>query len=262
MVKVVGFDKAPEINSDFYSSQDKKEIEKLQSELKSYKNKEVLDPKLFRTAKLVIPVVLKADTLGTFSAIEREIKKVEHDKNTDMPTGIKVKMIGGGIGNITENDILASSHDENVLIIGFNVGVENKAKLEGQRLGIFPTTFNIIYKLAEWFENIVEERLPFEEIEKATGKLKILKNFSSTKDKQVLGGEVKEGALRLNSKVKIYRRDFEIGVGKIIELQSMKIKTDEVIEGNQCGIMIESKIEIIPGDLIVAFEIERKKVLN
>ena len=39
----------------------------------------------------------------------------------------------------------------------------------------------------------------------------------------------------------------------------MKIKTDEVIEGNQCGIMIESKIEIIPGDLIVAFEIERKK---
>ena len=260
VVRVTGFDNATEVNSDFYSSPDKKEIEKLQYELKLSKNKDILDPKLFRTAKLVIPVVLKADTLGTFSAIEREIKKVEHNKNNDMPTGIKIKIIGGGIGNITESDILASSHDENVLIIGFNVNIENKAKLEGERLGITPITFNIIYKLAEWFENVVEERLPHEEIEKAIGKLKILKNFSATRDKQVLGGEVKEGNIKLGAKVKIYRRDFEIGTGKVIELQSMKIKAVEVSEGNQCGIMIESKTEIIPGDLITAFEIEKRKI--
>ena len=57
------------------------------------------------------------------------------------------------------------------------------------------------------------------------------------------------------------RRDFEIGTGKVVELQSMKIKTNEVLEGNECGIMIESKIEIIPGDMIEAVEIERKKIM-
>ena len=57
------------------------------------------------------------------------------------------------------------------------------------------------------------------------------------------------------------RRDFEIGTGKVVELQSMKIKTNEVTEGNECGIMIESKIEIIPGDMIEAVEIERKKIM-
>jgi translation initiation factor IF-2 len=41
----------------------------------------------------------------------------------------------------------------------------------------------------------------------------------------------------------------------------MKIKTSEVLEGNECGIMIESKIEIVPGDIVEAIEIERKKIM-
>lgn len=261
VIKVVGFDTAPEVNSDFISSKDKKEIEKLQEELKYEEEKKVLDPKIFRSAKLIIPIVLKADTLGTYTAIENEIKKIEIDDLNNIENGIKVKIVGGGIGNITENDVLASSHDENILIIGFNVKVENKAKLEAERLGIKINTFDIIYKLIEWFREIVEERLPHEEIEKVLGKLKILKTFSNNKDKQVLGGEVKEGSVKLGTKVKIYRRDFEIGFGKVVELQNMKIKANEVLEGNQCGIMIESKTEIIPGDIIVSIEIEKKKIL-
>lgn len=261
VVKVVGFDEAPKVNADFLASDNKKEIEKLQIELKEEEKKNVLDPRAFRNAKLVIPVVLKADTLGTLNAVEREIKKIEHDEKTDEPNGIKVKIIGGGIGNITESDILASSHDENVLIIGFNVKIENKAKDEAERLGIKPITFDIIYKLVEWFNEVVDQRLPHEEIENSVGKLKILKTFSTSKDKQVLGGKVIGGNMKFSAKVKIFRRDFEIGHGKIVELQCMKIKTNEVSEGNECGIMIESKTEIIPGDIIEAIEIERKKII-
>jgi translation initiation factor IF-2 len=261
VIKVTGFDGAPKVNGNFISSSDKKELEKLQAERKNNTTQKILDPKAYRNAKLVIPVVLKADTLGTLSAVEREIKKIEYNKKTDEETGIKVKIIGGGIGNITESDVLATSHDENVVIVGFNVKIENKAKDEAERLGITLTTFDIIYKLAEWWNEKVDERLPHEEIEKTTGKLKILKLFSANKDKQVLGGRVLEGSIKLNAKVKIYRRDFEIGSGKIIELQSMKIKTNEVLEGNECGLMIESKTEIIPGDIIESIEIEKKKII-
>jgi translation initiation factor IF-2 len=261
VVKVTGFDTAPTVNSEFVSSENKKEIEKLQEEIKESEKQKVLDPRIFRNAKLVIPVILKADTLGTLSAVEREIKKIEHNEKTDEETGIKIKIIGGGVGNITESDILGTSHDEDVLIIGFNVKIENKARDEAERLSITPYTFDIIYKLSEWFRERVDDRLPHEETEKLIGKLKILKNFSVNKDKQVLGGRVLEGVIKNTAKIKIYRRDFEIGVGKVIELQSMKIKADEVIEGNECGIMIESKIEIIPGDIIQAIEIERKKIM-
>ncbi|MFO0743719.1 MAG: GTP-binding protein [Candidatus Paceibacterota bacterium] len=261
VIKVTGFDNAPKVNGEFTSSSDKKALEKLQIERINNTTQKILDPKAYRSAKLVIPVVLKADTLGTLTAIEREIKKIEYNKKTDEDTGIKVKIIGGGIGNITEGDVLATSHDENVVIIGFNVKVDNKAKDEAERLGINITTFDIIYKLAEWWTEKVDERLPHEEIEKTTGKLKILKLFSANKDKQVLGGRVLEGSIKLNAKVKIYRRDFDIGFGKIVELQSMKIKTNEVLEGNECGLMIESKTEIIPGDIIESIEIEKRKII-
>lgn len=261
VIKVTGFDSVPEVNADFISSDNKKEMEKLQEERKNAEVKKVLDPKVYRNAKLVIPVILKADTYGTLTAVEREIKKIEYNEKSDLETGIKVKIIGGGIGNITEGDILGTSHDEGVLIIGFNVKIENNAVYEAERLNIHPVTFDIIYKLGEWFKEKVEERLPHEEIEKLTGKLKILKTFSVQKDKHVLGGRVLEGSIKNMSKIKIIRRDFEIGVGKVVELQSMKIKTNEVLEGNECGIMIESKIEIIPGDLIEAVEIERKKIM-
>ncbi len=259
-IRVIGFDNTPDLNSEFITSKDKKKIEKLQIELKAEKEKSVLDPKQYRNAKLVIPVILKADTLGTYHSVLKEIKKVEVDEN-NQPTGIKVKIVGNGIGNITENDILSSAHDESLLILGFHVEINNKAKNEAERLNIKPITFNIIYELVKYFNDTVEERLPHEEVENILGKLKILKVFSINKDKQVLGANVLSGIAKLKSKVKIFRRDFEIGFGKIIELQNMKLNVEEVKEGNQCGIMIESKIEIIPGDIIQIIEVEKKKII-
>ena len=54
------------------------------------------------------------------------------------------------------------------------------------------------------------------------------------------------------------RREFEIGRGKIVNLEQSKIKTKEVLEGNEFGMMIESKIEIAPGDVIELFRLEQK----
>lgn len=261
IVKITGFDSTPEINSTFITDTDRRKLEKIQTEFKSQAEKTVLDPKIYRNAKLVIPVILKADTSGTYQAVEERLKKIEVNSENQTPTGIKVKIIGGGVGNITESDILASAHDENVLIIGFGVDVETKAKNEAERLNIKPITFEIIYKLGEWFRGIVEERLPHTETEKVIGKLKILKNFSQTKDKQVLGANVFEGLVKLKSKVKILRRDFEIGLGKVVELQSMKMAVEEITAPNQCGIMLESKLEIIPGDIVEVIEIEKQKML-
>ena len=261
VIRVTGFDDNPPVNGEFISSKNRKDLEKIQTEIKFNEIQKVLDPKIYRNAKLVIPVVLKADTLGTLKAVEGEIRKIEINPKTKEETGVKVKMVGNGIGNITESDILATAHDTSVLIIGFNVKIENKAKDEADRLNIKPITFDIIYKLGEWFNEMVTERLPYEEIENKLGKLKILKNFSVTKDKQVLGGKVVEGSIKLGAKVKIFRRDFEIGIGKVVELQSMKIKANEVLEGNECGIMIESKIEIISGDVIEAIEVEKRKII-
>ena len=66
------------------------------------------------------------------------------------------------------------------------------------------------------------------------------------------------GRITLGSIIRIIRRDFEIGTGKIVEVQINKLKTKEVLEGNDCGIQVETKIDIAPGDVLEAFEITVK----
>ena len=104
----------------------------------------------------------------------------------------------------------------------------------------------------------MEERRPKVETIEVTGSLKILKTFGSTKDKQVVGGKVINGRIVNGGIVRIIRRDFEIGRGKIVELQQNKIKAKEVLEENDCGVQVETKIDIAPGDVLEAFIITIK----
>ena len=145
--------------------------------------------------------------------------------------------------------------------MGFNVKLENKAREQADRFKIEPKLFDIIYKLTEWFAEEFENRLPYEEVENVLGDLKVLKAFSSNKDIHVIGGKVLTGKLAVGNVVKIIRRDFELGRGKIEELQQMKIKTKEVLADNECGLQVQSKFEIIPGDIIKCVEIIKRKAI-
>ncbi len=252
-IKVTGFDEIPASGAIFVSSSDKKLMEALQEETRQSTKKAILDPRVYRNAKVVIPVVIKADSLGTLDAVKLELKKRETDD-------IKVKIIAEGVGNISEGDIMLASSDEKTVILGFTVKMEAKARDQAERFKITPQIFDIIYKLSEWFDTLVEERLPFEEKETVLGTLKVLRNFSSQKDKHVIGGRVETGRIENGALVRIIRRGVELGRGRIVELQSQKIKTSSVMEGNECGLMIESKFEMIPSDTIEAITVEKLRI--
>ena len=138
--------------------------------------------------------------------------------------------------------------------------MEAKARDQADRFKITPQIFDIIYKLSEWFDTLVEERLPFEEKETILGTLKILRTFSSQKEKHVIGGRVETGRIENGALVRIIRRGVELGKGRVVELQSQKIKTSSVLEGNECGLMIESKVEMIPSDLVEAITVEKLRI--
>ncbi len=253
-IKVTGFDSIPKTGSIFISSEDKKYIESLQKEEKDLEIKNVLDPKIYRNAKVVIPIIIKADTQGTLEVIASELKKKE-------TADVKIKIINQAVGNITEGDIMQASGDEDTIILGFKVKLENKAKEQAERFRFSPQIFDIIYKLSEWFEIEFENRLPFEETETVVGQLKVIKTFSTHGDKKVIGGKVTSGVFKDNGIVKITRRDFDMGRGKVLELQQMKMKSKEVMEGNDCGLMIDSKADIVMGDILTLINIEKKKIL-
>ncbi len=248
-VRILGFDKMPPVGEIVQVVSNKKEAEALVEKNKAAAPK--LDGILDigpTDAPVSIPVIIKASTTDVIEAIVHEIRKIKNDR-------VAVKIISRGVGFISEGDVKLAMTKEGSVILGFDTKTDAAAKNLAERAGVTIETFNIIYKLAEWLENLMAERRPKMKAEEKSGIAKILKTFSRTKDKQIVGGRVNEGTISLNNDVKIMRRDAEVGRGKVKALQQSKVETKEVTEGIEFGAMIESKIEIMPGDFIEAFSI-------
>jgi len=253
----VGFDKIPRVGAQFQSFEKKSDAEKYVENWHHLEaSSEALLPLGSKASesdgnKKVIPIILKADVSGSIEAIEKEIAKIKNDT-------AEFKIVGKGIGPISESDIKGVASGADVLVIGFNVKTDKSAMEIAEKRGITISFFEIIYKMTEWLETQMEEKRPKIETVETTGRAKIIRAFSRTKERQIVGGKVTEGQINLNSTVKIMRRDFEIGRGKIVNLEKSKIKTGTVEEGSEFGMMIESKIEVVPGDVLESFSIIQK----
>lgn len=248
--KVSGWNQVPVVGEKFLAYESKREAEVAATDSKKQTGKKVTQTITEGDLRAIIPVVIKADTAGTLEAIEHEIEKLQSDR-------VFFKILATGVGAIGEND-LKIAPDPKCVIIGFNVAIDSHAKSLIERDSIKVEVFDIIYKLIEWLEAISRERTPKMKVEEISGKAKVLKIFSVDKDKQILGGRVNEGSMKTGIELKVMRRENEIGRGRIRELQEQKAKTSEVEKGKEFGAMIESKIEIAPGDELVAFEIVEK----
>ena len=251
-IRVTGFDRLPPVGATFTSVKTKKEAEELSQENATLSAKQEnaisIGPD---NPAISIPVIIKASSTDVIEAILHEIRKIKNER-------VGLKIVSTGIGFVSESDVKLALTKVGSIIVGFDTKIDNSAKALAERDNILIQTFDIIYKLTEWLEEYMREKTPKMKTEVIHGRAKILKLFSATKDKQVLGARVEEGLISLNDEVRIIRRDGELGKGKIRELQQSKAKATEVREGLECGAMIESKIEIMPGDKIESFVIEEK----
>ncbi|MEN9622254.1 MAG: translation initiation factor translation initiation factor [Candidatus Parcubacteria bacterium] len=251
-VRLVGWNEAPKVGGIFESFESKRDLEdylETAYEIADAVPAAVAEPG--SENKKIIPVIIKADVLGSVEAIAHEMRKIKNDRVT-------AKVILASIGDITESDIKGAGGNKDTVIVGFNVKIDSQAQAMIERLGMQAANFDIIYKLVEFLQEKVIERTPKVETEEVVGRAKIMKCFSANKDKQIVGGKVTDREINLGHKVKIYRRETIIGDGVIRELQQTKVKTDTVKEGFEFGTMIDSKIELAPGDVIEDFIIVSK----
>lgn len=264
-VRIVGFDKIPRVGAKFESFEKKSDAEKYAREWREKPprpsgtppskggegNPPLLDKEGSGGGKKIIPIILKADVSGSIEAISKEIQKIKSES-------AEFRIVAEGIGAVSESDIKNIAPGVEILVIGFNVKTDKSALELAEQRGVKIEYFDIIYKLTEWLEGQMEEKRPRVEIAETVGRAKIIRAFSRTRERQIVGGKILEGTLKLNSVVKIIRRDFEIGRGKIVNLEKSKVKTSEVSEGAEFGTMVEAKIEIASGDILESFNIVQK----
>ncbi len=256
---IIGWDTLPSVGASFKTFATRKESEaylltvkerNLETSTKKTPNKtrSTLDG-----GPVLIPLIIKADKGGSLEALIEKIKQLKNDQ-------VEFTIIQSGIGAVSESDVKLALGNTNSLIVGFHSKADARAISLAERSGTQIQLFDIIYKLLEWLETLLLERKPHVSVEESTGKARVAKIFSALKDKQVIGGKVETGNISVGSQVKILRRDVEIGEGKIRGLQRMKEKVNEVEEGSEFGAMIESKIELAPGDRIESVRIVEKQI--
>jgi translation initiation factor IF-2 len=250
-IRIIGFDSLPKVGNKFFTFTDKEEalMYVMNYQEQVLKKCAITEEESENTG--TIDVIIKADVTGSVEGIEHELNKIRTDR-------MKVKIVYLGVGDITENDIHMLGGKAESLVLGFNVKVDPKALATAEKSNIQIMTFNIIYKLTEWLTSMAESKTPKIEVEEKTGRAKVLKFFSATKDKNVIGARVEEGEIRVGDEIKIMRNEIEVGRGKIRELQQMKEKTSEVRSGVEFGCQLQSAFTPAPGDKIEAYQIIKK----
>ncbi len=208
-------------------------------------------PESVNPDEALLPVIIKADTLGSLEALIYEIKKLGSDL-------IKPKIVLADVGAIGEGDVKTAVVGKKAYILGFNTKADPAAKILAERDGVSVEIYSIIYKLTERVAALLEEQRPRIRTEEVTGSARILRTFSRQKDKQIIGGKVDEGLLSVGETIRIMRRGTEIGTGRIRGLQQQKQEVKEIKAGTEFGSLVESKFELAVGDVLQAFKIIEK----
>jgi len=192
-----------------------------------------------------LALVVKTDVAGSIDAIEHELKKVTHDRAV-------VRIVSSGVGSVSETDVKTAMATGGT-IIAFNVGTDAIARELAERDGVSILSFSIIYELSEKIRELLVARVPTLMIDKELGRAVVVKPFSSSAKKQVLGARHVSGVLTVGDRVKIMRGEVEVGRGSIANLQQARADVKEIKTEGTFGTEIEARTDAAPNDEIVAF---------
>ncbi len=194
-----------------------------------------------------INVVLKTDTNGSLEAVKSSLEKIDVE-------GVKINVIRGAVGGITESDIVLASAS-NALIIGFNVRGNNKVLDMAKQYSIEIRLYDIIYKLVEDMEKAMKGMLEPIYEEKVTGTAEIRQLFKFSKVGMIAGCHVTSGTIKNNDKARVVRDSIVIYNGSIKSLQHEKDQVKEMSKDHDCGLTLDNFQDYKEGDIIEVYEL-------
>ena len=195
---------------------------------------------------LTLNLVVKADVQGSLEAITEALNKQSTDK-------VRLNVVHGGTGAITESDILLASASK-AIIIGFNVRPTSKIKDVAEHENVDIRFYDIIYKLVDDIKSAMAGLLAPVQREVYLGQAEVRETFSVPKIGVIAGSYVADGKIARNAGVRLLRDGVVVYTGKISSLKRFKDDAKEVVKGNECGVGLENFNDVKIGDIIEAFE--------
>ncbi len=196
--------------------------------------------------KKTLNIVLKSDVRGSLEALQGALGGLGNDE-------VQVRVVGGGVGGITESDAnlaLASS----AVLFGFNVRADAGARKIVEQEGLDMRYYNVIYDIIEDVKKALTGMLGSDVRENILGIAEVRDVFRSPKFGAIAGCMVVEGVVHRNRPIRVLREDVVIFEGELESLRRFKDDASEVRAGMECGIGVKSYNDVKVGDKIEVFE--------
>jgi len=200
-------------------------------------------------------IIVKADVQGSVQAIKQSLEKLSTED-------VRVRVIHGGVGAITETDVTLASAS-NALLIGFNVRPDSNASIIADRDGISIKTYRIIYDAIEDVKSAMIGMLEPEFKEVVNGKAEVRAVYKISNIGTIAGAYVLDGKIIRNSQVRVVRDGIVIFESTLASLKRFKDDVKEVGTQYECGLSVEKFNDLKEGDVIESFtmqEVKRKEL--
>ena len=195
-----------------------------------------------------LQIIVKADVQGSFEAVKQSLEKLSNDE-------VRVRVIHGGVGAISESDVMLASAS-NAIIIGFNVRPDPVAEENAKRDGIDLHLYRIIYEAIEDVQAAMKGMLAPKYRELFYGRAECRQVYKISNVGIVMGSYVTDGKIVRNSLVRIVRDGIIIADDKIASLRRFKDDVKEVAEGYECGVTLEHFNDVKEGDVFESYIME------
>ena len=198
-----------------------------------------------------LSIIVKADVQGSVEAIRQSLEKLSTDD-------VKVRVIHGAVGAITETDITLAAAS-NALMIGFNVRPDSNAIAAAERDGVDIKTYRIIYDAIEDVKSAMIGMLDPEYKEVVNGKAEVRMTYKISNVGTIAGCYVTDGKIVRNSEIRVIRDGIVIFESVLASLKRFKDDAKEVNKGYECGLSVERFNDLKEGDIIESFTMEAVK---
>ncbi|MCI6000555.1 MAG: translation initiation factor IF-2, partial [Finegoldia magna] len=255
-VLILGLNEVPEAGDMIYAVKDEKEARNYAQKIKDHNREEQIKSsstmnldelfgKISDGETKDLNIIIKTDVKGTIDAIKQSLIKLSNDE-------VKVNIIHGAVGGITESDVnLASA--SSAIIIGFNVRPTQVALDMAKNESIEIRTYRVIYDAIEDVKNAITGMLKPQYQEEVLGRATVRDTFKVPGVGTVAGVYVNTGKVTRNAVVRLLRDEILIFEGPISSLKRYKDDVKELTQGYEGGMGLENYNDIKPGDVLEAY---------
>ena len=206
-------------------------------------------------------LIVKGDVDGSIEALADSLLKQSVET-------VQVKVLHRAVGQITESDILLASASD-AIIIGFQVRPSGSAKLLAEREGVEIKMYSVIYDAIDDVRDAIEGLLEPKQEEREQAEVEVREIYKISKIGTIAGCYVTSGKLQRSSYIRVIRqgmvvfpktkKDGTVGVGELGSLKRFKDDQSEVKFGYECGLTVKGFNDLIPGDILEAYEVVEVK---